>query len=89
MTRAMAHLDRFSAGLDDLSRREQADIAAVLRVLNRTRRFSSFEASENRVIARTMDALIERGYVRTRCLSYPWVAVELTAAGQALIKEST
>ncbi|MFS2047534.1 hypothetical protein ACEN9J_02995 [Variovorax sp. Varisp41] len=92
----------FSAGLDGLTRKQQADHIAVLRVLKRTGRFSAFEASENMVIARTMTRLIHKGLttikdgVRTNhgklietdhSCGYPWVHVTLTPAAEALLRE--
>jgi hypothetical protein len=96
------HIDRFSAGLDDLTRKQQADHIAVLRVLARTKRFSCFEASENQVIAKTMDRLlwkecttvngvekIKHGVLLKRTGGeYPWTTVELTDAGKRLISEA-
>lgn len=93
-------IDRFSAGLDDLTQKQQADHIEVLRVLARTGRFSCFEASENQIIARTMDRLIHKGCttvdadgkktahgVLLKLLggNYPWTACELTEAGKRLI----
>ena len=93
------HIDRFSAGLDDLTRRQQADHLEVLRVLDRTGRYSIFEATENEVIARTMDRLLwkscstvvdgaktEHGLLLTRTGGeYPWVEVASTEAGKQMI----
>ena len=79
-------LDRFTAGLDDLTRKQQADPIAVLRVLKRTRRFSCFEASENDVIAKTMTYLCHSPLIETdNSCGYPWTKVKLTAAGEAEI----
>ncbi|MDQ0035468.1 hypothetical protein J2W30_003236 [Variovorax boronicumulans] len=89
----------FSAGLDDLTRKQQADPIAVLRVLKAAGRFSSFEASANDVIARTITRMIHKGLttikdgVRTNHgklievddAPYPWTNVKLTAAGEALL----
>lgn len=94
------HIDRFSAGLDDLTRVQQADHLAVLRVLARTGRFSCFEASDNDVIARTMTRLMHKGcttvvngkktahgvLLKTTGGAYPWTTCELTEAGKRLIE---
>lgn len=99
MTTAV-HIDCFSAGLDDLTRAQQADPIAVLRVLARTGRFSIFEATENDVIARTMDRLLwipfvthsngaitDHGLLITRIGGqYPWSEIELTEAGNRLLE---
>lgn len=89
----------FSAGLDDLTRKQQADHIAVLRVLKRAGRFSAFEASANDVIARTITRLIHKGLttvkdgVRTNHgklievddAGYPWTNVKLTPAGELVL----
>lgn len=87
------HIDRFSAGLDDLTRKQQADHVAVLRVLQRTGRYSVFEATDNQTIAKTMDRLISANnkggaLVKTLGGDYPWTAVELTDAGRALLADT-
>lgn len=93
----------FSAGLDDLTRKQQADPVAVLRVLKRTGRFSAFEASENDTIARTMTRLIHKGLTTvddgvhtkrglmlltdTSC-GYPWTKCTLTPAAERLLADA-
>ena len=70
------YIDRFSAGLDELTRKEQRNSEAVLAVLRQAKRFSAFEASDNAAIARTMTMLIETGRVTTdNSCGYPWVIV--------------
>jgi hypothetical protein len=77
---------RFSAGLDDLTRKQQADPAAVLRVLHRTGRFSVFEATANITIARTMTALDAQGLITVDTSpGYPWSNVTLSPLGLARI----
>lgn len=98
------HIDRFSVGLDDLTRKQQADHIQVLKVLNRTGRFSCFEASENQVIANTMTRLLNKActtvnpdgkklyhglLLKTTGGAYPWTTCELTEAGKRLIGEVT
>jgi len=95
------HIDRFSAVLDDLTRKQQSDHIEVLRVLARTGRFSCFEASENMVIARTMTRLLHKGcttvdangkktahglLLKRTGGEYPWTTCELTEAGKRLIE---
>ena len=96
----MIHIDRFSAGLDDLTRKQQADHIAVLRVLEKTGRYSIFEATENQTIAKTMDRLLckscitvsdgvrtEHGLLLIRTGGeYPWATCQLTDAGKRLIE---
>jgi hypothetical protein len=93
----------FSTGLDDLTRKQQADHITVLRVLKQAGRFSAFEASANDTIARTITRLIHKGLttvkdgVRTNhgklietdhSCGYPWTMVKLTPAGEALLAAS-
>jgi hypothetical protein len=90
------YIDRFSAGLDDLTRKQQADPVAVLRVLKATGRFSVFEATDNDIIARTMTRLVHKGYqgygrlieIDNSC-GYPWTKVKLTEAGERLLADAT
>ena len=82
----MIRIDCFSAGLDDLKRKQQADIACVLRVLEKTRRFSIFEATANDTIAKTMDRVMHDGYVTKTGGAYPWTHVALTDKGLAAIQ---
>jgi hypothetical protein len=81
----MMIVDRFSAGLDDLTRKQQGDLAIVLQVLERTKRFSAFEAIDNDTIASTMTIIMQQGYARSTGGGYPWTEVEITKKGRALI----
>ena len=72
----MIHICCHSAGLDELTRKEQRNSEAVLAVLRQTKRFSAFEASDNAAIARTMTRLIESGRIATdNSCGYPWTTV--------------
>ena len=97
------YLDCFSAGLDDLTMAQQADEVKVLRVLQKTKRFSCFEASENATIARTMTKLMHKAHtridpdgtrheygllLRTTDGGYPWTIVELTEGGLRLMEDA-
>jgi len=84
---ALVHVCRFSAGLDDLSRKEQADPATVLRTLKRLGRYSCFEASDNRVIAKTMDSLQERKLLVSSCGAYPWSTCTVTPLGDQFLQD--
>ena len=68
------YIDRFSAGLDDLTRKQQADDEAVIAVLRKTKRFSCFEASDNPTIASTMTRLC-RTRLTTDKSGYPWTGI--------------
>lgn len=76
-------IDSFSVGIDELPRKQQGDIAAVLRVLHEHGKFSTFEASDNDTIARTMTVICQGGYVECKDLGYPWTKVKLTEKGIA------
>ena len=92
----------FTAGLDELTRKQQRDAVAVLRVLKASGRFSIFEATENQTIAVMLDRLLHKGYsvvrdgVRTdygRLIEktggqYPWTNVKLTAGGIRLLSDA-
>lgn len=82
------HIDSFSAGLDDLTRRQAKNWRTVLRVLDRVKRFSVFEATANDDIARTMTDLASEQYkfiVVDDSPGYPWSNVALTDAGRAYL----
>lgn len=83
--RGALHIDRFSAGLDDLTRKEQGDQIIVLRRLSTMKRFSEFEASDNPSIARTMTNLFKEKLVESTGGSYPWTEFKLTDAGKAAL----
>ena len=79
-------IDRFSAGLDDLTRKQQASVTEVLAVLDRIGRFSVFEATENQTIARTMTRISKSGYVdMDHSCGFPWTTVKLTDKGRELL----
>ena len=75
----------FTSGIDDLSRKEQAQFEPVLRVLRDTGRFSVFEATANQTIAKSMTRLMHSEYVENIGGAYPWTKVRLTPAGEKLI----
>lgn len=80
--------DRFTAGLDELTAKQARDPVVVLKTLDSIKRFSVFEATENQVIAKTMDMIFKRGYAVRMGGEFPWTNVELTDAGRALIAEA-
>lgn len=82
-------VDRFSAGLDDLTRKQQKDHVEVLRALSKMTLYSVFEATENDSIARTMDYIIKAGFIKHTGGAFPWSNFELTDAGRAAIATST
>ena len=68
------HVCSFSTGLDELTRKEQADDDVVLNILRLNKRFSAFEASATPTIARTMTRLC-RTRLTTIDLGYPWTGI--------------
>ena len=82
-------IDTFSIGLDELPIRKQKSITEVLRVLHECGRYSIFEATATQYIAKTMDAIIKRGYVETENAGYPWTKAKLTEKGLLKIKEDS
>lgn len=86
MSRTAMYIGSFSSGLDEMPRKQQRDIAAVLRILKKCGRFSVFEATANQTIANMMDRLCRGPYIVTdHSCGYPWTKVTLTAAGEALL----
>lgn len=83
----MMIIDRFSAGLDDMKKKEQADIGKVLKVLSEIKRFSVFEATENTVIANTMTKIMQDGYAESTGGSFPWTDVKITQKGKDRIAQ--
>lgn len=86
MNNGHVFIDRFSAGLDDLKKNEQADARCVLRKLATMKQFSCFEASENMAIANTMTLLFQRGYLKDTGGGYPWTHFEITEAGKTFME---
>jgi hypothetical protein len=82
------HICCFTAGLDELTRKQQKDVATVLGVLRDTKRFSVFEATANQTIAKTVTLVFERGLVEnTKEGAFPWTYVVLTAAGERFLED--
>lgn len=86
MKKSRIVISYFGAGLDDMPRKQQADPAAVLRVLQEAKRFSVFEATANQVIAKTIDRLSKNEHFIVTGGAYPWTTIELTDSGRALIE---
>lgn len=74
-------ISRHTAGLDDLTRREQKDEEKVLRRLHEIKQFSVFEATDNPVIAGMMDWLLKAGHIEITPKGFPWSDVKLTESG--------
>ena len=86
-----AILCSFSGQVGDMKRADQADPLKVLRVLAKCGKFSSFEASENETIGRTVTALYhskDNGgplLKMDHSMGYPMTKVVLTEAGSAFL----
>lgn len=78
-------VDRFSAGLDELSKKDQGSVGAVMKALSKMTRFSVFEATDSDRIAKTMDKIVQRGYIERTGGAYPWTTFKITEAGQKII----
>lgn len=68
------YIDNFSVGLDELSRKDQANPEKILSVIRETGTFSVFEATDNDVIAGTLTALNDR-MTTDPDSQYPWIKV--------------
>lgn len=77
----------FTVGIEDMPTRKQRNPYDVARVLARHGRFSVFEATDNEVIAATMDWLHASGWFDfdTESCGYPWTKVALTEAGRTAL----
>lgn len=91
-------------GLLDLTRQQQADPVAVLRILKADGGFSAFAASDNAVIGKTITNMIHKGLtlvtpdgVRTdygrlievdNSCGYPISRVRVTEAGERLLADA-
>lgn len=84
MTPSVVYVDCFDA-LPNMTRRQQRDARHVGRALAQAGRFSTFEASANGDIARTMTRLARSGWFTMEDAGYPWTKVTLTAAGRAAL----
>jgi hypothetical protein len=94
-------LDSFSSGLDELTRKQQADPGFVLEFLSKAKRFSVFEVTANQTIAKTVtkllcdvDMIAKKGekfgdgpLLKRTGGAYPWTRVDLTEAGEAFLKK--
>lgn len=84
------HICSFSTSIDEMKRKDQKSMHAVLRVLKEHPRYSIFEATDNDTIARTMDRLQEAGLFERRQPqpAYPWCEATVTEAGLRFLGEA-
>jgi hypothetical protein len=79
-------IDTFSGGLDDLPKRSQASMKAVLKHLKSgDGRISIFEATASDLIAETIGRIVDRGFATVEVLGYPWHRYNLSESGNAYI----
>lgn len=77
----------FASSIADLPRSAQRDPRLVLASLKADPVFSSFDASANPSIAKTMTYLFARGLVEDdKTREYPWTRVRVTEAGENFLK---
>ena len=85
-------IDRFTS-LDDLPKKDHGNARKVLAaIVAAGGRFSAFDATANQRIARTMTYIeCESGWTKRRQpeTGYPWVEIELTSAGEAVLANET
>ena len=82
------HICSFSAGLDEMKRKDQADPVKVLRVLAKCGRYSVFEATDNQTIAEMMTRLLSKGFIEATGGQYPWTEIALTDGGKRLLEDN-
>ena len=96
------HICSFSAGLDEMKRKDQADPVKVLRVLAKCGRYSVFEATDNQTIAEMMTRLLGKKMIVVKDGTrheygvlleatggqYPWTEIELTQGGKWLLEDN-
>lgn len=93
----------FTSGLDDMKRKDQKDVIKVLRVLDKCKRYSVFEATSNQTLAYMMTRLhhkectmvqpdgTRREYgllIKRTGGEYPWTNIELTEGGKRLLEDN-
>lgn len=83
----VVYLDRFTVGLDDLTEEQQGDKAEVLRVIEKAKLFSVFEATENMVIANMLTDLEKTGMITSERIGFPWIKAEITEKAKAFLAE--
>lgn len=75
--------------LDDLPKKSYKDPAAVLQAISKAGRFSVFEVTSSKVLAKTMDTLGAWGFYKTVGGEYPWCEIEITDAGREFLQAKT
>jgi hypothetical protein len=78
----------FTTGLDELPKKSQGSIKAVLRFLKASKKISIFEATANQVIAKTVDKIYNKKLVDAKIVGFPWHEIRLTAAGRRWLRKT-
>jgi hypothetical protein len=83
-------MDSFSGAIGDMKPADKNDMRKVLAVLDKTPRFSCFEASERPAIANTLTDLMLSGYIEypKPQPGFPWCRAVITDNGRSLMEES-
>lgn len=84
-------IDNFSSAIGEMKRKDQRNPLKVLRVLLAHPKFSVFEATDNRTIAKTLDGLQDQGlieHIDRETMGYPWTKVRVTDKGHAALAAS-
>lgn len=78
----------FSGAIGDMKPNDQKDSRKVLAVLDKSPRFSCFEASERPAIAKTLDYLKDSGFVEypKPQPGFPWSRAVITDKGRAFME---
>ena len=87
-SRTPVFITSWSSGLDAMKRRDQRYPDKVLQQLERSPRFSVFEATENATISKTMDWLVKEKLIEVdnESVGYPWSIAKITTKGYALMR---
>lgn len=83
-TKQTIHLCSFTS-LDDLKRKEHGSPTAVLAVLKKSKRFSTFDISTP-ALGRTMDHLFKTGKIVDAGGQYPWTYLTFPMATSQTVK---
>lgn len=79
-------VDSFAVGLDNLPKKQQKSIYDVMVILSRHDRFSVFEASASKEIAKTLTEIIDKKLILITGGEYPWHEYLITDLGIYYIK---
>jgi hypothetical protein len=82
------HICFSGIGLEELPKKQQKDMYEVARRIAKEGRFSVFDATATRALARTMDRIGREGWFTNHPLGgFPWVGVTLTDKGREALEK--